>query len=209
MDIVGVVPDTVRASDGTPLPMLFLPMPAITPGFVSLIVRATDVAGAREAIRAAVTAADSSVPIVRLETLDARVTELSRGFRAVVSMAAAIGIVSIGLAGAGLHSLLSYTVRRRKREIGIRVALGARTNEIVWLVTAPLVWLVTAGAAAGLAAAIPIAALLRSALVGASPIDVRGLLPSVAILLCVALMAALGPMYHATRVDPIQCLREE
>ena len=100
-------------------------------------------------------------------------------------------------------------MRRRKREIGIRVALGARTNEIVWLVTAPVVWLVTAGAAAGLAAAIPIAAVIRSALVGTSPIDARGLLPGVAILLCVALIAAFGPMYHAMRVDPIQCLRDE
>jgi len=189
--------------------MLFLPMPAVPPSSISLIVRAADATGAREAIRAAVTAADSSVPIVRLETLDARVSQLSRGLRAIVSTAAAIGIVSIGVAGAGLHSLLSYTVRRRKREIGIRVALGARRNEIVWLVTAPVVWLVTAGAAAGLAVAIPIAALLRSALAGTSPIDPRGLLPGIAILLCVALIAALGPMYHATRVDPIQCLREE
>jgi putative ABC transport system permease protein len=208
-EIVGVVPDTLRASDGTPLPMLFLPMPAVVPPTLFLIVRATDVTGGREAIRAAVTAADPSVPIVRLETLDQRLSQLSRGFRSVVSIAAGIGLVSIGLAGAGLHSLLSYTVRRRKREIGIRVALGARTNEIVWLVTAPVMWLVSAGAAAGLAAAFAIAALIRSAMLGASSIDAWGLLPSIAILLGVALMAAFGPIYHATRVDPIRSLREE
>jgi predicted permease len=208
VEVVAVVPDT-EAADGTPLPMLFLPWPAVAPPALSLIVRTTDVVAARQAIRAAVTAADPSVPIVRLETLDARVSQLSRGLRAIVSLAAAIGIVSVGLAGAGLHSLLSYSVRRRKREIGIRVALGARTNEIVWLVTAPMVSLVTAGAAVGLATAIPIAALLRSVLVGTSPFDPRGLLPGVAILLCVALISALGPMYHATRVDPIQCLRDE
>ena len=94
-------------------------------------------------------------------------------------------------------------------EIGIRVALGARTNEIVWLVAAPVVWLVSGGAAGGLATAIPIAAVIRSSLLGVSPIDARGLLPSVAILLCVALVAALGPIYQATRVDPIRSLREE
>ena len=209
VDVAGVVADIERAGDGTPLPMLFLPMPAVPAPYVFLVVHAADVHAATPAIRAAVAAADPAVPVARLETLDTRMGDLTRGLRAITSMAATIGIVSVGLAGAGLHSLLSYTVRRRKREIGIRVALGARTNEIVWLVTAPLVWLVTAGAAVGLAAAIPIAALIRSALAGTSPIDPRGLLPGVAILLCVALMAALGPMYHATRVDPIQCLREE
>ena len=183
--------------------MLLLPMPAVPPPALSLIVRATDVDAATQAIRAAVTAADPSVPIVRLEMLDARVSQLSRSARTILSMSAAIGIISIALAGAGLHSLLSYTVRRRKREIGIRVALGARTNEIVWLVAAPMVWLVSAGAAGGLATAIPIAAVIRSSLLGVSPIDARGLLPGVAILLCVALVAALGPIYQATRVDPI------
>ena len=209
VDVIGVVPDTERAGDGTPLPMLLLPMPAVPPQALSLIVRATDVDAATQAVRAAVTAADPSVPIVRLEMLDVRVSELSRSARTVLSMSAAIGIISIALAGAGLHSLLSYTVRRRKREIGIRVALGARTNEIVWLVASPVVWLVSAGAAGGLATAIPIAAVIRSALLGVSPIDARGLLPSVAILLCVALVAALGPIYQATRADPIRSLREE
>ena len=51
--------------------------------------------------------------------------------------------------------------------------------------------------------------ILRSALLGVSPMDARGLLPSVAILLCIAVVAAIGPTYHATRVDPIQALREE
>ena len=103
----------------------------------------------------------------------------------------------------------SYTVRRRKREIGIRVALGARANEIIWLVTAPVLWLVSAGAAAGLAAAVPIAILLRSVLFGAAALNVTGVLPSIAILLAVAAAAALGPAYHAVQVDPVRSLREE
>jgi putative ABC transport system permease protein len=209
VDVAGLVADTERAGDGTPLPMLFLPMPAVPAPYVFLVVHATDVNAATPAIRAAVAAADPAVPIARLEALDTRMGDLTRGLRAITSMAAAIGLVSIGLAGAGLHSLLSYTVRRRKREMGIRVALGARPNEILRLVTAPVVWLVSAGAVAGMAAAVLLATVLRSGLLGVSPLDPRGLLPGLAILLCVALIAAIGPAYHATRVDPIQCLREE
>ncbi|HVD92149.1 MAG TPA: FtsX-like permease family protein [Vicinamibacterales bacterium] len=118
-------------------------------------------------------------------------------------------VLSIALAGAGLHSLLSYTVRRRTREIGIRVALGAPASEIIWMVTRPGLSLVSTGAVAGVAVAMPIAMVLRSTMVGVFPLDPRGLLPSIAILLCVAIVAAIGPAYHAGRVDPMRSLREE
>ena len=192
-EIVGVVADTQRAGDGAPLPMLFLPMPAIVPPAVSLIVQANDVNAARQAVRAAVAAIDPAVPIGPMVTLDVRIDEVSGGLRELVSIAVAIGLVSIAVAGAGLHSLLSYTVRRRKREIGIRIALGARPDAIVWLVTAPGLWLVSIGAIAGLAAAVPIATLIRAALLGVSPMDARGLLPAIALLLCIAAVAAIGP----------------
>jgi putative ABC transport system permease protein len=209
VEIVGIVSDSQRGSDGAPLPMLFLPMPSSVPPAIFLIARATDVNAARQAIPAAVKAVDPSVPIVRVDTLEARIDESSRSLRGYVSLAVAVGVVSIAMAGVGLHSLLSYTVRRRKREIGIRVALGARRNEIIWLVTAPVLWLVSAGAAAGLAAALPLAILLRSVVFGASSFDVTGLLPTIAILLGVAAAAALGPTYHAVQVDPVRSLREE
>ena len=209
VDVVGVVADTERAGDGTPFPMLFLPMPVVAAPYVFLVAHATDVHAAVPAIRAAVAAADAAVPIARLETLDTRLGDRSRGLRGITSMAAIIGLVSIALAGAGLHSLLSYMVRRRKRELGIRLALGARPNEILRLVAAPAIRLVSAGALAGLAVAVPLATVLRSSLLGVSPLDVRGLLPGIAILLGVALIAALGPIHDATRVDPIRSLREQ
>jgi putative ABC transport system permease protein len=208
-EIVAVVADTQRSADGTPLPMLLLPMPSGVPATVSLIVRATDLNAARGAVRAAVTDTDPGVPIARLETLDDRLSDASGGLRNLATFGVAIGALSIALAGAGLHSLLSYTVRRRTREIGIRVALGARTGEIIWTVTRPGLWLVAMGAVAGVAVAAPIAMVLRSAMVGVLPLDPRGLLPSFAILLCVAIVAAIGPTCHAACVDPIQSLREE
>jgi putative ABC transport system permease protein len=209
VEIAAVVSDSERGSDGTPLPMLFLHMPSTVPPAIFLIARTIDVDAAKKAIQAAVTSADPSVPIVRLDTMEARLDEQFKGIRAILSMTVAVGIVSIALAGAGLHSLLSYTVRRRKREIGIRVALGARRNEVIRLVMGPVVWQVSAGAAAGLASAVPIAIVLRSVLFGAASLDVAGLFPSIAILLAAAAAAAFGPAYHAVRIDPVRCLREE
>lgn len=208
VEVAGVVADTERGADGAPLPMLFLPMPSETPPFLSLIVRGSDSNAARQAIHAAVTAADPSIPVARLDTIGERIDARSKGLRALISMAVTVGLVSAALAGAGLHSLLAYTVRRRTREIGIRVALGARAGEIVRLVTVPLLVRVGTGAAAGVAAAVPLAALLRSALLGTASLDLRDLLLSIAVLLGVAVVAAFGPTYHAARVDAMQSLRE-
>ena len=94
VEIVGVVADTQRAGDGAPLPMLYLPMPAIVPSTVSLVVRATDIAAARQAVRAAVSATDPSIPVGRMETLDVRINDATGGFRELASIAVSIGIAA-------------------------------------------------------------------------------------------------------------------
>ena len=210
VEVTGVIEDTQVGGDGRALPMVFLPMSSLTAArVVSLLVLATNLPGARLAVAEAVTAADPTLPLASLPTLHQKTYDLSRGLREMLSVAATLGLLSVALAGAGLHSLLSYAVRRRRREIGIRMALGARSREIVRLAVAPSLCLVLAGAAAGIAVAVPIAAVMRAALLGVSPIDPRGLLPSVAILSAVALFSAAGPTLRAIRVDPIDALREE
>jgi hypothetical protein len=208
-EVVGVVADTETSAEGKPLPMLFLPMPAAaTPAFL-LIARARDVPAARRAIADAVTEADPVVPLGRIESLDVRTSELFRGFRETAWFGLALGGLALTLAAAGLHSLLSYIVRRRTREIGIRVAIGARTSDVVWLIVKPALWLVVAGAAAGLVVVVPIATLMRSALLGISPLEPTALLPSLGVLLVVSLVASSIPAYRAARVDPVEALRIE
>jgi predicted permease len=208
-EIVGVIEDMpVGGGDGTPVPILILPMSPTAPDVVAILVRANDGAGARQAMAAAVTAIDPTLPVPRIQTFDDQIAEASRGLRDLVSMAATLGGLSVALAGAGLHSLLAYAVRRRRREIGIRVALGAQSREVVGMAVAPAVWLVVAGAVAGLALAMPVALVIRASLPGVSPLDLRGLLPSVAILMLVAVVGAAGPTFQAIRVQPIDALRE-
>jgi predicted lysophospholipase L1 biosynthesis ABC-type transport system permease subunit len=206
--IAGVIEDTYSGSDGRPLPMIVVPMPASAPA-ASLLVLADDLAGARQAVRAAVTAADPTMPLMLLQTLEERIDDASNGLRQLVTAAATFGLLSVALAGAGLHSLLSYTVRRRRHEIGVRVALGARSSEILRLTAMPVVRLVSTGAVAGVLLAVGIAAVMRAAILGVSPVDPRGLLPSVAILLVAAMAGAAGPTLQAIRIHPMDALREE
>ena len=206
--IAGVIEDTHMGVDGRPLPVIVLPMPASVPA-ASLLVRAGDLAGARQSVREAVTAADPTMPLLRLPTLEERIDESSNGLRQLVVAAATFGLLSVVLAGAGLHSLMSYAVRRRRHEIGVRVALGARSHQIVRLAVGPALRLVSIGAGAGMLLAVPIAALIRAVLLGVSPMDPRGLLPSVAILLVAALAGAAGPALQAIRIEPMDALREE
>ena len=208
-EVVGVVADTETSIGGKPLQMLFLPMPAAAPPAFLLIARARDVPTARRAIADAMTETDPVVPLGRIESLDVRTSDLFRGFRETASFGLALGGLALTLAAAGLHSLLSYIVRRRTHEIGIRVAIGARTSDVVWLIVKPALSLVVAGTAAGLVLVVPLATIMRSALLGISPLEPGALLPSLGVLLVVSLIASSIPAYRAARVDPVEALRIE
>ncbi|MGH9409623.1 MAG: ABC transporter permease [Vicinamibacterales bacterium] len=207
--VVGIVEDTERSSDGAPLPMVYRPLNATLRPKITVLVLSDDAAATRTAIPPAVAAVDPTVPVDNIATLDARLREVSNAPRTVAATANLLGILSLILAGAGLHSLMSYSVKRRTREFGIRMAIGADTASIAWSVMLPTAWLITLGGAAGMLVAVPVAALIRSTLFGISPLDPAGLLPSVLILMIVAAVAGAGPVYGAVRVDPNTALRQE
>jgi putative ABC transport system permease protein len=108
----------------------------------------------------------------------------------------------------GLHAILAYMFRRRHYEIGVRIAVGADPKAIVWLVLRQALGLVLAGTLLGLAAAVPVAYLLRATFLGLSPLDPLALLAPVLLLLFVGLLTAAVPMYRAASVDPTVVLRE-
>ena len=157
----------------------------------------------------AIHAADPAVPFVRIDALDVRMTEHLRGIREGAWFGLFLGLLALTLAGAGLHSLLSYIIRRRTREIGIRLTMGARTPDVVWLFLRPALTLLLAGAACGVSMAIVIARVMRAALPGVSTLDGASLLTTAAILSVVAVLATSAPAYRASRVDPVEALRSE
>ena len=129
--------------------------------------------------------------------------------RLLAMLASFFAAVALLLAGVGLYGVLDYSVFQRRREIGIRLAVGARASHIIRGVTFGILAWVLAGAAAGLALGIASARYLASLLYQVKPTDASSLaIPAIA-LLAAAILAALPPVLRAIRVDPVQVLRSE
>ena len=119
---------------------------------------------------------------------------------------AALGLL---LAAIGIYGVLAYSVARRTREIGVRMALGAARRRVVGMVLRDSLAPVVAGSAVGIVAALVATRLMRSMLYGVSPTDPTTFAVVTAVLLGVALVASAVPALRAARVDPIVALREE
>jgi ABC-type antimicrobial peptide transport system permease subunit len=113
------------------------------------------------------------------------------------------------LATAGLYAVCLYVTTLRTREIGIRVAIGARQNDVIGLIVRQALRVVGLGIVTGLVLVIPIASAMRALFVGVSPIDPLSLGPTVLILLLAGLAAAVIPALRASRIDPVVALRQE
>ena len=208
VEIGGVIADTMRTGSGEPVPLLFLALPSRPPSAFTVVARTRDVSTARQVMESAVRAIDPLVPIGRVDTLDTRTAAAFKGFREMTSYGAALGALALALTAAGLYSLLSYTVRRRSHEIGIRLAIGASDRQVMWTVVRPAAWLLVAGAVCGIALAVPIATVMRATLLGLPALDPLSLLGSLGILALATLAATVPPVLRATRIDPVHALRE-
>jgi predicted permease len=119
------------------------------------------------------------------------------------------GVVSLVLAAVGLYGVLSYSVVQRKREIGIRLALGARPRSVIRSMVADLALLTLGGVIAGLACGVALARFVRTLLFDVTPYDAASLLVPLLVLASAAIAAAVPPALRASRVDPIEALRDE
>jgi ABC-type antimicrobial peptide transport system permease subunit len=104
---------------------------------------------------------------------------------------------------------MAYNVARRTNEIGVRMALGARTRQVLFMILRESSWLALLGITAGLAAALALTRFVRSMLYGLQPNDSATLIAATLLLLIIAITAAYGPARRASRIDPMQALRHE
>ncbi len=125
-----------------------------------------------------------------------------------VALLTIFGLLALGLASIGLYGVLSYSVSQRRREIGLRMALGASPGSVLRLVLREGMTLVTAGALLGLVAALAVGQLLSRMLFGVGAGDPLSLASAAAVLAAVATLACYLPARGATRVDPLEALRE-
>jgi ABC-type antimicrobial peptide transport system permease subunit len=119
------------------------------------------------------------------------------------------GVLALLLASIGLYGLLSYGVQSRTNEIGIRMALGARTSNVMSLILKEAVLLVVVGVAVGIPVIIYVSRFAKTLLFGLSPTDPWSLVGASLVLLLVAFVAGYLPARRATKVDPLVALRDE
>ena len=210
-EVVGVVGDVrslklAKANDVE----FYRPWPQRSTPFLNVLVRsATKPEATTGTVRAALNKIDNGLPILQPDTLDAIVAQSLGQERLTMALLGVFAGIALLLAVVGIYGAVAYTVEQRTGEIGVRMALGAQTRDVLRLVVRQGMNPVLIGLVAGLAGTFAFGRLLTAQLYQISPHSPL-LLGATAIVLAVAaLLACLFPAHRATRIDPIQALRTE
>ncbi len=210
--IVGVVRDTKYESMRDDAPdEVFRPYEQVdfTLGMMAYIRTAREPEQTFLTVRRMVHEMDPNLPVFGMKTLEKQMENSLVTERLVATLSSAFGILATVLAAIGLYGVMAYTVARRTREIGIRMAIGAARGDILWLVMREVILLVAAGVAIALPAAWALTRLVRAQLYGISPGDPASIAVATVAMAAVALLAGYLPARRATRVDPMRALRWE
>jgi putative ABC transport system permease protein len=154
-------------------------------------------------------AVNDRVPIVYLRTMDEQLESLTWPIHALTVLLTLFALGSLLIAAIGQYAAMAFTMRRRIRDFGVRIALGASTHDIVTAVVREGLGLTAAGLAIGLALSLVAARGLRSMLFGVTPTDARTYAAVFVLLAAASLLACYLPAHRAARIDPMQALREE
>src|SRR5688500_6201757 len=208
--VVGIVGDVRFGTlDSLPVPEAYISFYQSPRSWMMVLLRTSGdpvaVAGpARQIIRELA----PGVPVYDIRTLESRAGDAMSYARFSAILLALFGIVALALATLGTYGVISFGVAQRTREIGIRVALGAKRGDVVRLIVGQGLRIAAAGAAFGLVAAIAATRVMRSLLYDVAPSDPLTFAAIVALLGAAALLASWIPARRAARVDPVETLRE-
>jgi putative ABC transport system permease protein len=210
--VVGVVGNVRRDSLSASLsPSMYVPMRQAIPSGMQLAVRADARVSATTlggAIRDAIASIDSSVPVGEVRALRGVVTDSAARPRFTMVLLGTFAAVALLLGAVGIYGVVAAGVARRRREIGVRLALGATRGGVVRMVLREGATVTAIGVAAGLMGALAAGRLLRNLLFGVAPSDPLVLLTVPFVLAVVSLLASVGPARRASRVDPLDSVRE-
>ena len=160
-------------------------------------------------IRNEVKQLDSTMPVYALKTLEAQLDQTLLTDRLIALLSAGFGLLATILASIGLYGVMAFVVARRRKELGIRLALGAQRGLVLWLVLREVLILLTIGLAIGIPAAMALGRYVSTQLYGIEPRDPSIAIMTVMLLTTVSIAAGLIPAHRASRIDPILALRYE
>jgi predicted permease len=212
IEIVGVVRDTKYESMRDEVPIeVYQPYHQMdfVLGMYAYVRTTRQPEQAFSGIRQVINNLDPNLPVFQMKTLEAQMEESLITERLVATLSSGFGILATLLAAIGLYGVMAYMVAQRTREIGVRMALGAATGDVLWLVMKDVVVLAGIGIAVGLPAAWALTRMVKSQLYGIEPNDPFTVAAAVLGIACVALLAGYIPARKATRVEPMIALRWE
>jgi predicted permease len=179
-------------------------------GGVTFYVRTTTASStAYNMLRNEVKRMDASMPVYQMKTLEGQLDETLLTDRLIALLSAGFGLLATVLASVGLYGVMAFVVARRRKELGIRLALGAQPAGVIWLVMREVVVLLAVGLAVGIPSAIALGRYVSAQLYGIQPNDPWIAGSTIVLLTLVSAAAGLIPAHRASRIDPILALRYE
>ena len=212
IQVVGVA-KTIKYRDASepPLPFLYLPLSQQYSSFITLYVETLgDPAAIAAPVLTQISEIDRAMPVSDVQTLEYFFKEGALfGDRLITQVVLVIGLLGLLLAVVGLYGVIAYSVSRRTREIGIRMAIGAQPSGVARLVLRQGLTLILTGTAIGLVLALGASQVVASQLAGTSPFDPLVYFAGALVLGSVSLLACYVPARRAARVDPLVALRQD
>jgi ABC-type antimicrobial peptide transport system permease subunit len=169
----------------------------------------TPSASAYNMVRGEVRQLDASMPVYDMKTVEGQLDETLLTDRLIAMLSAGFGLLATLLATIGLYGVMAFVVARRRKELGIRLALGAQPGFVIWLVMREVLLLLTIGLVIGVPAAMGLGGYVGSQLYGIKGHDPAIAVWTVVLLALVSAIAGFIPAQRASRIDPILALRYE
>ena len=209
-EIVGVARQTSGEPDAPEeLLQVYVPLAQFPTGDVYMVVQPS--AGAAEAltplVRRVVARIDPDVPVRRDRTLETLSIASTAGYRFRAEMVGTFAALALVLAMVGVFGVLAYTVQQRRREIGVRMALGATSFRVTWLVFRDAGWMIATGAVVGMVLAALSGQVVATFLFGVDPLDPLTFVSVPVVILLTAIIAAAAPAWRASRINPVEAFR--
>ena len=209
MEIIGVVADSLYEGPREGVHRQVF-VPHWSQQSVTFYMRTTSAsAAAFNLVRDEVRRLDASMPVYQVKTVQGQLDERLLTDRLIAMLSAGFGLLATLLASIGLYGVMAFVVARRKKELGLRLALGAEPSEVVWIVMKEVLILAAVGFVVGIPTAFGLGRLVSSQLYGIQPHDPMIGVVTIVFLVAVSVVAGLIPARRASRIDPLLALRYE